>query len=257
MSIFRQLVKSLYSTNDIAKFRFQGIGKTILYVFLLTFISIIPTAYFIASDISKGVNTVNEVFESDLPSFYIEDGQLSTLDEEPILISKNDFSLIIDSRENISIIDTVNIIDGDGLALLKNRAVYVSNDNEQSFYYSSFGDISFSSDDMLNFINTLDSLLIIIIPVFILIMYIFSSGMKFLGITLLAFIGLIINSVLTKKITYRHSWILSAYSVTIPTLFFTLMDAFHIVLPAQFVVNVIISVIILSLAIQQIPNPKK
>ncbi|MDX8364217.1 DUF1189 domain-containing protein [Cytobacillus sp. IB215665] len=257
MSIFRQLVKSLYSTNDIAKFRFQGIGKTILYVFLLTLISIIPTAYFIASDISKGVNKINDLFESDLPSFYIEDGKLSIPGEEPILISKDDFSLIIDSRENISNNDAVNNIDGDGLALLKNRAVYVSNANEQSFYYSSFGDITFSSDDMQNVISTLDSLLIIIIPVFILIMYIFSSGMKFLGITLLAFIGMIINSVLTRKITYRHSWILSAYSVTIPTLFFTLMGTFNVIIPAQFTLNVIISVIILSLVIQQIPIPKK
>ena len=42
MNIFKQLIVSLYSPKDIAKFHQQGIGKTILFVFFLTLISV-PT----------------------------------------------------------------------------------------------------------------------------------------------------------------------------------------------------------------------
>ncbi|XYJ24178.1 DUF1189 family protein [Bacillus velezensis] len=36
LNIFTALLKSTYSPADIAKTRFQGIGKAILYVFLLS-----------------------------------------------------------------------------------------------------------------------------------------------------------------------------------------------------------------------------
>ncbi|MGQ0517969.1 DUF1189 family protein, partial [Bacillus sp. D-CC] len=46
MSIFTQLVKSVYSPKDMALFRFQKIGKTILYIMLLCLITTIPRTFF-------------------------------------------------------------------------------------------------------------------------------------------------------------------------------------------------------------------
>ncbi|WP_174881655.1 DUF1189 family protein, partial [Metabacillus niabensis] len=39
MNIFKQLFTSIYSPRTISTFRFQGIGKTILFVFILTLVS--------------------------------------------------------------------------------------------------------------------------------------------------------------------------------------------------------------------------
>lgn len=56
MNIFKQLFKSLYSPKDIAFYRFQGIGKTILYVFFLTLLSVIPTVYYFSAAVINGLD---------------------------------------------------------------------------------------------------------------------------------------------------------------------------------------------------------
>ncbi|WML30690.1 DUF1189 family protein [Neobacillus sp. OS1-32] len=63
MNIFKQLVKSIYSPKDIALFRLQGIGKTILYVFLLTFISILPSIVFLSSALTSGLSTAKSFIQ--------------------------------------------------------------------------------------------------------------------------------------------------------------------------------------------------
>ncbi len=45
VSIFTLFYKSLYNPKEIAKFRFLGIGKTILYVFSLILLSSLPGIY--------------------------------------------------------------------------------------------------------------------------------------------------------------------------------------------------------------------
>lgn len=63
MSIFKQLAKSVYSPKDMALFRFQKIGKTILYIMLLCLITTIPRTFLYGSVIQDGVNMVNKVIE--------------------------------------------------------------------------------------------------------------------------------------------------------------------------------------------------
>ena len=45
VSIFTLFYKSLYNPKEIAKFRFLGIGKTILFVFFLILLSSLPGFY--------------------------------------------------------------------------------------------------------------------------------------------------------------------------------------------------------------------
>ncbi|CAG9619323.1 DUF1189 family protein [Sutcliffiella rhizosphaerae] len=135
MSIFLQLIKSLYSPKTMAAFRFQGIGKTILYVFFLVLVTSIPLF------ISFGTN-----------AFDI----LDNLDE--------------------------------------------------------------STAD-------LDQLMVI----FIVLGYIYFSGIKFVQISILAMFGLIIKKWTGRhNLQYRHLWLLSAYAVTLPTIIFSLLQAFQI-----------------------------
>ncbi len=84
MSIFTQLVKSVYSPKDMALFRFQKIGKTILYIMLLCLITTIPRTFFYGSFIQDSVTMVNQAIEKDLPDFKIENGELKADIEEPI-----------------------------------------------------------------------------------------------------------------------------------------------------------------------------
>jgi hypothetical protein len=50
---------------------------------------------------------------------------------------------------------------------------------------------------------------------------------------------------------------MAAYSETLPTLFFTIMSAIKTTVPNSFLINWFVVIIVLYLAINEIPKPKK
>lgn len=83
MNVFQLFIKSTYSPRDIAKTRFQGIGKAILYVFLLSVLFAIPTAYYVSSGTVKSMNGFKTVLNKDFPDFTISNGKLQTDEKKP------------------------------------------------------------------------------------------------------------------------------------------------------------------------------
>ena len=63
MSIFTQLVKSVYSPKRYGAIPFSKIGKTILYIMLLCLITTIPRTFFYGSFIQDSVTMVNQAIE--------------------------------------------------------------------------------------------------------------------------------------------------------------------------------------------------
>lgn len=254
MSIFKQFAKSFYSPQTIATYRFQGIGKTILYIFFLTLVSSIPSAFFFSSGFYNTLSATSQIAETDLPDFKISDGKLLSSETEPIEINHDGFTLFFDSTGTLSSKEIE--IKKDAIALLKNEVVLIANYEAQSYDYSMLQDFELSDDDLTSFIQTIQSLLPIIIPLALLVMYIFASGLKFIEITILAFIGLLIKNMSGRTIRYRHSWILATYSVTISTVFFTVMNALRINVPSAFLLNWFVSITVLTLTIKEIPRRK-
>lgn len=255
MNIFQQLFKSLYSPKDIAKTRFQGIGKTILYVFLLTLISVIPTISYVSSAINNGIETAAQTVDNELPDFSIENGELSAEQKEPIYIEDKDFTIIFDSTGEVSEAD----IEGyeNAFALLKDKFVLIAGGTLDAYDYSTLSDLDLTKDSVLDVINSVDSLLAVIIPVLALTIYIFSSAIKFIEITILALFGLFIKNVTNRNLPYRQLWRLSAYSVTLPTIFFAIMESFQTNVPNGFLINWFVSIIMLYLTIREIPQKAK
>ncbi|WP_146908421.1 DUF1189 family protein, partial [Bacillus paralicheniformis] len=54
----------------------------------------------------------------------------------------------------------------------------------------------------------------------------------------------------------KHLWVMSAYSITLATVFFAIMDALEAVVPSQFLLNWFVNFIILFLAIKETPSSK-
>lgn len=255
MNVFKQLVKSSYSPKDIAFFRFQGIGKTILFVFLLTLLSIIPSMYYMSTAISDGVESAKETISREFPSFTIENGQLESKLDKPLTINENGFVIVFDSSGNASPSDFDQI--DNGVAMLKNEMVFMAGGQTQSYAYSMLEDYTLTKSDLVELIDSIDNSLIIIIPLLILFNYVFSSGVKFVEISILALLGLIIKNIIGRKLTYGHLWRMSAYSVTLPTLFFTVMAALKTVVPGGFFLHWLVAYIVLFLAIKEIPQTKQ
>jgi hypothetical protein len=254
MNIFTQFAKALYSPKDIAKFRFQGIGKTILYVFILTLLSIIPTTYQLVNGLSNAINAVGDTLKEDIPSFTIENGQLSLDQTTPVIIEKNEFTIVLDSTGTIDAEDfnyEENVI-----GLLKNEYLFIFGGQAQSNSYAAFNGLKITEKELLAFIESTKGLKIIFLPVIFIVVYIFSSGIKFIEVSILALIGLLIKNLLNKNVPYRQSWRMAAYSITLPTVFFTLMAALDTRVPNGILINWFVSIIILTLAIKEIPSKK-
>ncbi|MFE8695422.1 DUF1189 domain-containing protein [Cytobacillus sp. FJAT-53684] len=255
MNIFKQFIKSLYSPKDIAPYRFQGIGKTILYVFFLTLLSIIPSSVYFSTALINGMGAIQDSVKTELPSFIIENGEMQSDIDVPKIINKDDFTIIFDSTGTVNQKELSN--SNNTIALLKNDAYFVAGGQVQSFSYSMINDAVLTNDDIESVLATFDSLLAIIIPLIVLVIYIFAAGLKFIEISFLALVGLLLKKLLEVDIQYRHTWRLAAYSVTLPTIFFTVMDSLKTLVPNGAILNWFVAFIILFLVIKEIPRPEK
>lgn len=255
MNIFKQFIKSIYSPKDIALFRFQGIGKTILYVFFLTIISILPSVYHLSTTLTTGINTAKSVIHDEIPSFSIKNGQLTSSTKVPININKNNFAIILDPTGTIAEKDVQD--EGNAFALLKSEFVLAAGGEIQTYPYSMLESLHVAKKDFLNFIDTLDGVKGIIIPVLSVFIYLFSSASNFIEISILALIGLAIKNLAGRNLNYRQLWRMAAYSETLPTVFFTIMAAIKTNVPNSFLINWFVVIIVLYLAINEIPKPKK
>jgi hypothetical protein len=255
MNIFKQFYKSIYSPKDIALFRFQGIGKTILYVFLLTLISILPSVIYLSSALTTGIETSRTIFNKELPDFSIEDGHLNAETKVPITLNKDDFSIILDPTGAISPNDVKD--EGNAFALLEEEFVLAAGGRADPYPYSMLEGLIITKGDLMEFINEISGMKWIIIPVISLFLYLFASAGSFIEVTILALIGLALKNLLGRKLNYRQLWRMAAYSETLPTLFFTIMAAIKTTVPNSFMINWFVVIIVLYLAINEIPKPKK
>nr|WP_263325711.1 DUF1189 domain-containing protein [Neobacillus sp. Marseille-Q6967] len=255
MNIFKQFYKSIYSPRDIALFRFQGIGKTILYVFFLTFISILPTIYYISTAITNGIETAKVVISEELPPFSITNGTLTAESEVPVTIEKEDFTIILDPTGAITEEDVAD--EGNAFALLKDQFAMSSAGVAETYPYSMMEGLNITETDLLDFIGMIDGMKGIMIPIISVVIYLFSSGANFIEVSVLALFGLALKNLAGRKLNYGQLWRMAAYSETLPTLFFTIMAAIKTTVPNSFMVNWFVAIIVLYLAIREVPKPKK
>jgi hypothetical protein len=254
MNIFKQFYKSTYSPKDIASFRFQGIGKTILYVFLLTLLSILPAIYYLSTMLTAGIEDTKSVMNNELPSFTIDNGSLSAETDVPLTIDKGDFTIMIDPT---GVTTTEDVEDANNaIALLKNEIAVAAGGRIDTYSYSMLEGLTLSKEDFIDIVDTIDGMKGIIIPVMSLIMFLFSSAVNFIEVSILAWFGLLLKGLAGKNISYRHLWRMAAYSVTLPTLFFTIMSALNTPVPNSFIINWFVEIIILYLALKEIPSEK-
>ncbi|MCA1063410.1 DUF1189 domain-containing protein [Rossellomorea sp. AcN35-11] len=254
MNIFQQLIKSIYSPKDMATFRFQGIGKTIRYVFLLALISIIPVAAQFISFATSAIDNVRESVANEFPDFTIEDGSLKSALKEPILIERDGVTILFDSsgeRKEESLDENENTI-----AFLKESFVVINQGNVQSSSYTLFGSTTLTKDGFIELLDSLIGMKWILLPVALFFLYLFTSGMMFLKVTLFAIIGVTFANVLKRNVNYRQSFRITAYSATVSTLFFTLMELLQTYIPAAPVLDWFVITVILYLVVKEIPQRK-
>lgn len=252
MNIFKQFFKSLYSPKDMASFRFQSIWKSILYVFLLALVSIVPVSFYITEAMNDGLTVVETTIQEDLPPFSIENGQLHSEVDETITVEKDNFTVIFDSSGDFE--KRTLKKSKDTIALLKDEVIVIAGGQEQETPYTTFSAFTISSEDLGSLLAQLNSSLPLIL-VFTLFIFLFiGSGLKFMEVTLVALFGMLLRNLVGQQHSFKHMWTMAAYAVTIPTMFFTIMAALQTPVTNGFLINWTVSLIILFLILKEIPE---
>ncbi|OIJ16110.1 hypothetical protein BKP35_03795 [Anaerobacillus arseniciselenatis] len=255
MNIFQQFIKSLYSPETIAKFRFQGIGKTILYVFLLMLITFSVAAFHLGSTVSTTVNQFQEVLENELPYFELNNSILTSDLDEPMHIQIDGDNFVFDTTGTLTAYDVEQQY-RQAIALLETEAILITDGVSESFRYREFGNINLTKGQLEELTESIVSLLPLIISIIVLILYVVLTALKYIGIFVLSFIGLILKKNAGITIPYKQVWILSAYAVTLPTVFFAITDSLYIYIPFSFTLYWLVAIIMLFLIFREIPKPK-
>ncbi|WP_096153379.1 MULTISPECIES: DUF1189 domain-containing protein [Bacillus] len=255
MNIFKQFIKSLYSPKDMATFRFQGIGKSILYVFFLVLLTSIPAFVFVGTGTYQIFNATKTVVDADVPNFIIEDGEFTAETDEPVFIEQDDVTIIIDPNNELTLSEINNY--GDVIAIQQYELVFVMGGQEDFFNFADLQGFTLTRDDIVSFMDGLGSLMPIILTLILIVMYVAFSAVKFIQVTILGLVGLIIkNSLDRTNLKYRHTWILAAYAVTIPTILFTLTDLLGLYIPATGIISFAASIFVLYLIIKEVKVKK-
>lgn len=254
MNIFKQFYRSIYSPKDIASFRSQGIWKTIAYLLILSIVASIPTIYYLSKGMNEGIHTLASTLEEDVPDFRIEDNTLHSEIKEPSIVTKEDLTIIVDStgaynEKNIS-------SSGNTVALLQKEFVIVTAGQAQSFEYSYFGNIIASKSDLAELAKSFDSILPLLTSVMAVIFFIFLAASKAIEAFILAIFGTFFARILGRDLTYGQTWRITVYSMTIPTLFFLIMDSLETTVPNGSMLNWFISLFIVFLSIKEIETKK-
>ncbi|OCA91124.1 hypothetical protein A8F94_04495 [Bacillus sp. FJAT-27225] len=255
MNVFKQLYKSIYSPKDIASFRNQGIGKTILYVFLLTFISVLPTFYYLNHAIVNGIETAKQIASEELPDFTIKNGTLEADIDKPVTIQRDSFSITLDPTGAVTGEDLADT--GNTFGFLKNEFTLSAGGRTQSYPYAMLEGSEITKNDFLEFFSSMNGIKGVIMPIVFAVIFIMSSALKFIEVSVLAGFGIMFSSIGMRQLQYRHLWRMAAYSVTLSTIFFTIMEALQTIVPNGMLINWFVSSIVLYLAIKETPGSEK
>ncbi len=251
MNIFSQFVKSLYSPKAMASFRFQGIGKTILYVFLLVLITSIPMFITFGTSAMKLVSSTDDFLKNETPDFYIQNGEFFADVEEPFISEEGGFTIILDPDNELSLNEIRSY--EEVVAIQSKEIIFQGVGTTDYVPLSDFQGTEVTKDDLISFMDSVGNSFPIIITVLLLFGYLFFTATKFIQISILALFGLVLKNMLQRtNLQYRHMWILSAYAVTLPTLIFAILQAAGIALPFSTLLSFAVSLFILFLIIKEV-----
>ncbi len=256
MNIFKQFIASLYSPKMIAAFRHQKIGRGIGYVFLLMFITLIPIAIALGTTIHSFVTQLEKQLEENVPDFAIENGVLSSTEvDEPVINEEDGQTIVFDPTGSL----TENDLRGeytDAIALLEREAILITNGvAQESIGYQDFG-LDLTKQEAVDLISSISGLLPLIIGIIVALLYLFFTAGKFIGVTVLALLGLMFRkSAGVPNLTFKHCWVIAAFTVTMPTVLFSIIDALHIPVPFQFGIYWVIAIVMLFQVFRNIPRP--
>ncbi|MDT2045451.1 DUF1189 domain-containing protein [Priestia flexa] len=220
MEMFRRFLMSTYLSKKVVMLRFEHPNKTIGYILLLTAFSLLPALLFMIPTIVSGYQNAIQYITTPSTTVYLEDYTL--YEEGKRNISSSSFTLdSTTTTEEVSITPPLY-----GIGLVKDGVFLAIKGQAQVYSYELLGWDSLSKVDLLHHLKDIKNTLFVFIPLSVFLLFCLTAGLKFIQITLFAVIGLYASRFTKKTVTFKHAWVLSAYSITPMTVLFMIIDLF-------------------------------
>jgi hypothetical protein len=128
--------------------------------------------------------------------------------------------------------------------------------NKEDRPMDNFQNYGLNPEQMQDFASSVNGVFPIILIVVYAAMYILFSGLLFSGVSVLSGIGLSVSKILNKKLSYRHLWVMSCYSITLPVILLTIIFLMNVHIPYSFFLFWVLTFSILTAAIYKSPDKK-
>lgn len=251
MGFFQKFKNALYNAEAYAVFLKQGLGKAILYMFILSLILggiiSIKTAY----SFNKGINEVINQSEGEIPSFRIQDGRLSVDAKMPITYKSDDMLFIVDTEHDI---DDAALEEYNQGVVISATKMYSKKSTGQveMLQFANCNNLEVTATDIQEFIVGMKGIGVVVIIIFGIL---FSFIGKLLSIFIVMGIGgIIVGALVHHKTSYETSCLLGVYALTVPMLLKFIVSFIGVTIPYFFVVYYGIALVYVGRAIIAIRN---
>ena len=236
------------------EFLVDGLGKSMLYIFLVTLIFSTITSINTINTFISETSSIESKFVQSAPNFELKNGLLTVDSKEPIYYKHEGEILIVDTsgKTNKTILNTYS----DGMYINSDEFILRQNYKTiQSFKFTDFSGINATNQTIQYMLHVSK----IIFPVMLLILNPIISFLMNLvsGFLILGPLSMNIGSLMGIKLKYSKACILSFYAMTLPLLLESLVDIAGITSSEFIIIFYVIALIYCWLAINEIKKTDK
>ncbi|WP_088041743.1 DUF1189 domain-containing protein [Bacillus sp. EAC] len=251
MNLLKQFWFSLYSPKTISRFRLQKIGKTIFFLFLLAILYTLPGFFSFEKEVKLQVNNASDLLKENIQTISLNKGNLTINDNTPFerKIGHYKYALYPNSTVVPSSVNKEQF----AIIALKNRIIIKTDKGEQDYPYPSLKK-EINKTSVSKFISNIENALPFLLVALFFLFYLGSCFFIFILATIIAFITGLFKT--GKKLSFKQRFAMVSYSLTLPTVLYFVLGIFQIELPYQTFFFILITSLMYTLTIRQLPVKK-
>lgn len=255
MNVFKELALSIYSYGSYSEFLKNRKGKVFGFGMLLILIYFLISWFIpVMADIGTPSGLTRQAREI-IPDFELKNGSLWVADvfelEEGttyVYIDTEPYSYLYGANEMAPLLRGYTSV----IMMDSEKMILKSNGEVQELYFSDL-DIDFDKEDLLEYVPTLYTFIII----FHIFAFVWMAALFFFGVLFVALLAMIVNSAMHYKLTFGQLYLLGVYSRTLPLLIKALVSFLPFNIPMFWVINFGLSVLIIGLAIKKMKEQER
>lgn len=249
MNVFKELFLSIYDFKIYKEFIKNKRRKVFLagFVLMVLYFSLTMIIPFLRFQFKTGGFV--KIIEDYIPDFKLSEGTLWV--EKPVEYEQGGMYIYINTSPDTSFYDADEI--GDYISdyyqviLMDSQKIIIKNKGEITGRYFSDFDFTFSREELQQWVPRA----YLIVIAFMILAFIFMTGLFFFGVLVVALIGMIAASCLKYRLTFGQLYQMSVYARTLPLLLKAVVSFLPFSIPMFGIINFGISVLFLILAIQK------